>query len=708
MNASPNDRITRALSLLADVLLGVCLFTEIVFAHTVISQAGMLLFVGCAALLALRSKRIFGSWWMACAAVMILWGAVVSLGWAADRSVSLSMVLTLAINAVFFFFLFQYLMLRGDMRRYLGVFVLAVLALTLYLLARAWPIKLGIERLGIEGGVNPNTIGMLCAYAFGMCVMLAGKKRALWWLLPMPPLLAAALLSMSVKAAALAALLPVALLLVRFPRRWGWKLAGLIALGAAAFYFVVLRENPLSTGVLQRVHAMARYLLDGSGNAGSLLPRVELFSAAWAWFLKRPFGGWGIGCFYLLDGSMGTYSHCNYTELLVSGGIPMALLYYVPQLFAFWYAARALKRSKAADPADEQGGRRMLTRAFAALLAAQIVMDIGMVSYFERTSAVFFVLAVAAARLLNAPGSDGARIFRLLANPCILFVELTHHGFFRRMPDELYLRLLYRGVMGKKLHLNPPVTYNEKIQWLKLHDKNPLYPQLCDKLAVRDFVRERVGDAYFVPILGVWDDPDDIDFSALPERFVLKCTHDSGGVILCMDRSTLDADAARRDLKQWLKRDYSRAGREWAYKGVPRRVLAEEFIGHTDGSRPDDIKLYCFRGKVFSICVCTNRRKAHADYLLFDRELRPYRINDMTIALPEDFVMPRPPHFDEMVALAERLSAGLLHVRVDLYDTPAGIRFGEMTLYDQSGLNNDFTYEGDKDMGKFLPLEEFA
>lgn len=240
---------------------------------------------------------------------------------------------------------------------------------------------------------------------------------------------------------------------------------------------------------------------------------------------------------------------------------------------------------------------------------------------------------------------------------------------------------------------------------IKLHDKNPIYPQRCDKIAVRDFVRERIGDAYFTPILGIWDDPDQIDFSALPERFVLKCTHDSGGVILCPNKAELDLDAARTSLKTWLRRDYSIAGREWAYHTVPRRVFAEAFLPGTNGARPDDYKFYCFNGEVRLLLHCTNRRKAHADYFYFDAELRPFRVNEITDALPEGYTMPRPAHLEEMLEIARRLGAGFPHVRVDLFDTPEGVRFGEMTLYDQSGLNDDFSEAGDLEMGNLLNLE---
>lgn len=298
-----------------------------------------------------------------------------------------------------------------------------------------------------------------------------------------------------------------------------------------------------------------------------------------------------------------------------------------------------------------------------------------------------------------------SKIMMFIRNPFKIFVSLTHRGWFEKMNDELYLRLLYRGVMGKALHLNPPVTYNEKVQWLKLHDKNPIYSQLCDKIAVRDFVRERIGDAYFTPIFGIWDDPDQIDFSTLPEQFVLKCTHDSGGVILCPNKAELDFDAVRASLKAWLKRDYSIAGREWPYHFVPRRVFAEALLPGTNGERPDDYKFYCFGGEVCFILFCTNRRKAHADYFYFDAELRPFRVNEITNTLPKDYRLPRPQHFEEMQEIARRLSAGFPHIRVDLFETPLGVRFGEMTLYDQSGLNDDFSDAGDREMGEALNLE---
>ncbi len=295
---------------------------------------------------------------------------------------------------------------------------------------------------------------------------------------------------------------------------------------------------------------------------------------------------------------------------------------------------------------------------------------------------------------------------KLFMLPFRLFVKLTHHGFFRRMPDELYLRCLYRGTMGRKLHLNPPVLYSEQLQWLKLDDKNPLYPKLCDKIAVREYVLQRAGGDCLIPLLGVWDDPRDIDFDSLPDRFVLKCTHDSGSIIICLDKSSLDTEDARRAMRKRLSRDYSRLGREWPYHTVPRRVLAERFIGGDDGALPDDYKFYCVRGEVRWICVCTNRREDGTDYVLCDAAFRSFWTYTDLQVQSKQAEMRRPARLAEMIALAERLAEGLAHIRVDLYDMPDGVFFGEITIYDQSGFTYEFDEALDRRLGGMLDLKD--
>ncbi|MDD4311707.1 MAG: ATP-grasp fold amidoligase family protein, partial [Eubacteriales bacterium] len=251
------------------------------------------------------------------------------------------------------------------------------------------------------------------------------------------------------------------------------------------------------------------------------------------------------------------------------------------------------------------------------------------------------------------------------------------------MDDERYLRLLYHGVLGRPIHLAPPVLYSEKMQWLKLHDKNPIYTKLCDKIAVRDYVSQRVGEQYLIPLLGVWENPDEIDFTSLPNRFVLKCTHDSGSAILCADQSKFDHKAARETLKKKLKRDYSIAGREWPYHDVPRRVLAETHLGAEDGTPPVDFKFFCFHGKVELILAYVHQEDGNNCSYTFLPDFSEFPIykNDDE----PNLTFARPPHLEEMITLAETLSNGFAHMRVDLYDTAAGVKFGEITLHSSSG-----------------------
>jgi len=297
------------------------------------------------------------------------------------------------------------------------------------------------------------------------------------------------------------------------------------------------------------------------------------------------------------------------------------------------------------------------------------------------------------------------RMLSLWENPHKLFVVLSRRGFFTHMDDEKFLTRLYRGVLERPIHLNPPVLYSEKIQWLKLHDKNPIYTKLCDKIAVRDFIRERIGEEYLIDLYGVWEDPDQIDFSALPDKFVLKCTHDSGSAIICKDKSTFDWNAARLKLKKRLAKDYSIPGREWPYRDVPRRVLAERYLMNADGSQAMDYKFFCFDGRAQLVLVCTNHVDRHSGNYTFLRDFTPHNIYQSREQEPENAQLPVPPHYDEMVALAERISAGFVHMRVDLYDTPEGVKAGELTLHSSSGLSQTMTLEGDRFLGAFLRLE---
>ena len=283
---------------------------------------------------------------------------------------------------------------------------------------------------------------------------------------------------------------------------------------------------------------------------------------------------------------------------------------------------------------------------------------------------------------------------------------LTHAelGFYDSMPDEEYLKRKYKAWMGKELNLENPETFNEKLQWLKLYDRRPQYTMLADKVAVRDYIAKELGEEYLIPTLGAWDDPDDIDFDALPDRFVLKCNHNSGlGMCICKDKSKLDVEAAKAGLRKGLKQDYYLTGREWPYKGIPHKILGEQYIEDSKG-RLDDYKFFCFDGKIDCVMVVCDRaiNEAKFYYMSKDWEILPY--GRLTRSLPKDFTMPKPENLDKMWQIAEKLSKGFPQVRIDLYNVDGKIYFGEFTLYSQSGLEEGFDYASDKHLGDQIIL----
>ena len=397
-----NVKADQVFAWLADLSLFFCLFAEASYAHTRVSQISLLVFFFCTMMLMIQRRRLHLSWWMICSAAFIAWSAIVSLGWAIDQSVSLQMVQTLIVTFTYCFFLYQYILLRADLKRYLGIYVITTLMFVMVMLVRERAVDFTVTRLGYVAGVHPNQIGMLSAFAFAACIVLAGKKKGLLWLLPMPVFLFAIVITMSVTSAATAGILLIALLLVRYPKRWGFKLGVLLAAGAAVFYLVIMTENPLSLGVLHRVRAVALFFLKGEGRGGSTMERGSLITAAWNWFLQRPFTGWGHGCFRLLEGSLGKYSHSNYMELLVSGGIPMALIYYAGQVGAIIYAIGTLKRTKAAIVSEERKDLRRLVVVFIVFLTTRVIFDAISVSYFTRPLNSYFILLFAASHLLAA------------------------------------------------------------------------------------------------------------------------------------------------------------------------------------------------------------------------------------------------------------------------------------------------------------------
>lgn len=277
------------------------------------------------------------------------------------------------------------------------------------------------------------------------------------------------------------------------------------------------------------------------------------------------------------------------------------------------------------------------------------------------------------------------RVLEKLLNPRKLLLVILSRVFVN-MEDERYLKIWYFLMTKERLNLDNPKTFNEKLQWLKLYNIRSLYTKLVDKHEVKAWVKERIGEEYVIPTLGVWDSFDDINFDELPDKFVIKCTHDSGGYLICKDKSTFDVNAARKFFKRALKRRLYKTSREYVYKGVKPRIIAEPLLVDESGKELKDYKFFCFQGEPKFFFILSNRMssKYNIDYFDMDMNRLPFGFTYTKISAPINYQKPQ--NFEKMKELSAVLSKNIPHVRVDFYNINGRIYFGEMTFYHSAGV----------------------
>lgn len=296
------------------------------------------------------------------------------------------------------------------------------------------------------------------------------------------------------------------------------------------------------------------------------------------------------------------------------------------------------------------------------------------------------------------------KIYRFITDSDYRFAVLAEHGFFSRMDDEKYIKKMYKAKFNKYPNLDEPKCYTEKLQWLKLYDHNPLYTSLVDKYEVKQFVKERIGEKFIIPTLGVWNKFDDIDFDNLPNQFVLKTTHDSGGVVLCLDKKTFDYSNAKKKLEKSLKNNFYSIYREWPYKDVKPRIIAEKYMKDEKTQELRDYKFFCFDGKVKALFIASDRQNKDEE-TKFDFFDENYNHLPFVNGHPNADVIPDKPNcFEEMKDLAHKLSDGFSHVRVDLYEVDGSVYFGEMTFYHWSGFVPFIPSQWDDVFGEWLSI----
>lgn len=285
------------------------------------------------------------------------------------------------------------------------------------------------------------------------------------------------------------------------------------------------------------------------------------------------------------------------------------------------------------------------------------------------------------------------------------FIVGSNFGFYKNIPDNIFLQKKFEYTIGNKINFDNPKTFNEKLQWLKLHDRKPEYTKMVDKYEAKKYVAEKIGEEYIIPTIGVWDDPEDIDFDSLPDKFVLKCNHNSGlGMIICKDKSALDVKKAKKALRKGLKQNYYLTCREWPYKNVKPRIIAEQYMEDEKTAELRDYKFFCFNGQVKSLFIATDRQKVGQEvkFDFFDENFNHLPIRQ---GHPNAEITPeKPEKFEEMKRLASKLSENIPHVRVDFYEVNGKVYFGEMTFFHFAGMVAFEPEEWDYKFGEWITL----
>ena len=274
----------------------------------------------------------------------------------------------------------------------------------------------------------------------------------------------------------------------------------------------------------------------------------------------------------------------------------------------------------------------------------------------------------------------------------------------RFIPDEPYIQLNYFAHFHKFANLKNPKTYNEKLNWLKLHDHNPLYTTLVDKYEVKKFIENKLGKGYCVPTLGVFDKFDDIDFDKLPNQFVLKCTHDSEGIVIVKDKSQMNLETVRLKLTRALNQNFYYIGREWPYKNVKPRIIAEPYLEDKETGELRDYKFFCFNGIPKIMYIASGRAKNQITFDFFDLDFNHL---DIKQKYPNSkILMIKPKTFEKMIELSEIISKDFLHVRIDFYEVDGRIYIGELTFYPMSGLSPYYPEKWDLVLGNWIQLPD--
>lgn len=293
-----------------------------------------------------------------------------------------------------------------------------------------------------------------------------------------------------------------------------------------------------------------------------------------------------------------------------------------------------------------------------------------------------------------------SKLSKFIKSPLLLFVFLSNRGI-NLFNDKTYLKIRYFATFKKILNLQTPQTFNEKLQWLKLNDRKDIYTKMVDKYEAKSYVSKIIGNKYIIPTLGIYNNFDEIDFNKLPNQFVIKCTHDSGGLVIVTDKSKLDIKKAKKKINKSLKRNYYYLGREWPYKNVKPRIIVEKYMKDNKDTSMRDYKFFCFNGNPYCILLC-NDRNTELKETFFDLnwKILPFKRPNHSI----DTNIEKPHNLDKMIEFSKKLSSKISFLRVDFYEINGNLYFGELTFYPASGFGKFEPEEWDLKLGNLIDL----
>lgn len=294
------------------------------------------------------------------------------------------------------------------------------------------------------------------------------------------------------------------------------------------------------------------------------------------------------------------------------------------------------------------------------------------------------------------------KLIKYIGKPKMLIQIIMTTKITNFIPDSIFLKLKYKLAIGNKLDLNNPKTFNEKIQWLKINDKKDIYTKMVDKYEVKKYVADIIGRKYIIKTIGVYDSFDQINFNELPNQFVIKCTHDSGGLIIVKDKSKLNIKETGAKINKALKKNYFYSCREWPYKNIIPRIIIEEYMEDETYKELIDYKIMCFNGEPKIIFTCSERYKQGLKVTFFDMNWN--RLNFKRHYPTSNEKIEKPTNYAKMIELSKKLSKNIPFIRVDWYEINKKLYFGELTFYPGSGFEEFTPSEWDRKLGDMLEL----